>query len=146
MIAGVCYAGAEEAVAAVFRLFYETVKPTVELLRPSEGEVHSGLIGVPFEAKAKSYGRQFTDQFFVFYVRFQYSDAEIPTEAEWVLVWDAVGFDEESKYTDMWHNDEDRDPVWVRARAVDIGQCESLPMKARIKIDSTRPTVTNKHP
>ncbi len=146
-IAQECYPAAEQAVGGLFKLFYDTVKPTVELLRPSEGEVHSGLIGVPLEAMAKSFRREFTDPDFISFVLFAYATADDP---RWELDYDLAGTEgdmsPESTYRCTWNNAIDDDKVWLRILAVDDGACESLPAQVWIRIDSTRPTATNAQP
>lgn len=145
-IAQVCYPGAEAAAGGIFKLFYDTVHPVVQLIRPAQAEVHSGLIGVPFEAKAHSYGKQFSDGDFIRQVNFDYAEADTPATNDWVNAGNDATLDGSSKYTFTWMNGLNDDKVWVRSVAIDGGDCESLPAKVWIKIDSTRPTVTNTRP
>lgn len=145
-IAQVCYPGAEEAAGGIFWIFYDTVKPTVQIVRPVQAEIHSGLIGIPFEAKAHSYQKQFSDADFIQRVDFDYAEADTPATNDWTNAGNDTTPDGSSKYTYNWQNNLDDTKVWVRATALDDGDCESLREKAWIKIDSTRPTVTNTHP
>ena len=145
VIARVCYPGAEQAAGGVFRLFYDTAKPTVLLLRPAQAEIHSGLVGVPFEAKAYSYGRQFSSRF-IRQVNFAYAETDNPATKDWTNAGTSKTPDAASKYTFQWQNTIDDDKVWVRATAIDRGDCESLSKKTWIKIDSTQPTVSNTKP
>ena len=122
------------------------MKPTVQLLRPGEAEIHSGLVGIPFEANAHSYQKQFTDADFILQVDFEYAEVDVPATSDWTTAGTDTTPDGSSKYTLIWHNDIDDDNVWVRVRAKDKGDCESLGAKTWIMVDSTRPTVTNNHP
>jgi len=146
-IANACYKKAIKCSGAVLRLFYQTVKPTVDLLRPvTQGEIHSGLIGIPFEAQAKSYNRPFSDADFIKRVDFEYAEEDAPVPADWTNACSDTTPDAEYKYTCPWTNSIDDDKVWVRAIAIDDGYCDSLLEKIWIKIDSTPPTVTNTSP
>lgn len=145
-IAIVCYPGAIEAVGGLFKLFYDTVKPIVQLDRPVQEEIHSGLIGIPFEAKANSYNKAVSDADYIQKVLFDYAEEDAPAAIDWVNAGLATVFDAAYKYTYTWNNSIDDDKVWVRAIAIDDGECESLPDKTWIKIDSTRPTVSNTSP
>jgi len=145
-VAQVCYPGAEKAAGGVIKLFYDTIKPTVQFIRPAEGEVHSGLNGVPFEAKAKSYDKQFTDADFIDRVDFDYSEVDSPGYNAWKRAVSIAKFNADSKYTFNWKSSVDDDKVWVSATAIDKGDCESLSGKTWIRIDSTRPKVSNNKP
>jgi hypothetical protein len=145
-IATVCYPGAIEAVGNLFRLFYDTVKPTVQLDRPVQDDIHSGLIGIPYEAEAHSYDKTFSDVNYIEKVLFAYAEQDTPAVSDWSGAGDDTAFDAANKYTYDWSNSIDDEKVWVRAVAIDKGKCESLPDKVWIKIDSTRPTVTNTSP
>jgi len=118
--------------------------------KPFNGEIHSGLIGVPFKAQAKSYNKLFTDADFIQKVEFYYTQVDYPEVSDWTMACiDNNGFDEDYKYTKSWTNSIDDYMVWVCAITVDDGKCDSIPDETCvqwIKIDSTRPTVTNAEP
>jgi hypothetical protein len=145
-IAQVCYPGAEDAAGGIVRLFYDTVRPTVQVLRPIQQEIHSGLVGLPFEAKAHSYQKQFTDADFIRQVNFDFAEVDNPATNDWTNAGNDRTPDTASKYTFNWQNSIDDDKVWVRAIAIDDGDCESLREKTWIKLDCTRPIVTNTKP
>ena len=142
IIANACYPMAIEAAGSVIRSFYDCIKPTVEFQHPSEGEIHSGIIGIPFEAQAKTYNKSFSQPWYIQKIKFYYSEMDTPTLADWTLSGSAEEYDGDHVFKHNWNNDIDDDKVWVRAIAVDDGDCESVVSdKYWIKIDSTRPTV-----
>lgn len=145
-IAQVCYPGAEEAAGGIFRLFYNAVRPVVQLLRPVQGEIHSGLLGVPFEANAHSFQKQFSDADFIRKVDFDFAEVDNPATNDWTNAGADTTPDGSSKYTFNWQKSLDDNKVWVRATAIDDGDCESLRDKTQIMVDSTRPTVTYTKP
>jgi len=114
----------------------------VDLLKPSEEEIHSGIVGVPFKAQAKSYQKDWTEPYYIQKVEFSYSELGAPAPDDWILAGIDEDPDTDHKFTYRWYNSIDDSKVWIRARAIDDGYCESLYDKIWIKIDSTRPTVT----
>jgi len=103
-----------------------------------------------FEARAKSYGRSFEDEHYIHMVDFEFTQVDNPSPGDWALAgcanYPVHGPTYAFAYASSWANDIDDYKVWVRARAIDDGKCESLPVLVWISIDSTSPTVTNMKP
>ena len=145
-IATECYPGAIRAVGGLFKHFYDTVRPTVEPDKPGEGVIHSGLKGVDLRAKAKSYCMDFSSDGHILKVRFEYSEDDDPASAYWDIVAEPHTRNADYQYTHNWVETIDDDRVWIRFVAWDKGHCDSLPVHKWIKMDSTRPRVSNTDP
>lgn len=144
-IASACYRGAVSSVSSILKLFYDEVKPTVKGLRPTSGQIHSGLTGVPLEAKAHAYLETFENHTQIDHVDFLYAEPDNPATTDWKLA--GIGTTEAGdKYSYNWRNEIDDNKVWVRAVAVDKGNCDSIPDAVWIMLDQTRPIVTRHYP
>jgi len=141
-IASECYTGAIKSAGEVLRLWFYIVQPTIQFQKPLEGSIHSGIIGVPFEGQAKTYNKDFSEPWRIQKIEFYYSEIDNPTVGDWTLAGIADEYDEEQIFKHTWNSGIDDDKFWVRAIAIDDGDCESVVSeKYWIKIDSTRPTV-----
>ena len=120
--------------------------PMDELLRPSALEYHSGLIGIPLKARAKSYQKNFNDSDYISNVVFYYALIDNPSADDWYYLASDCDIDDDQYYIIIWTNNINDNKVWICAQAEDDGMCESLPVSLWIKIDSTKPTVTNTQP
>lgn len=134
-----CMPQSEKAVAQVFKVFYETVKPTITVNSPSQNKTYSGANGIPLRA--------FTFYASVFYVNFYYSLAQNPTPQDWIIARTIFtrGSDPHN-FEDSWVNTIDAANVLVKVVAFDFSGCESAPVIFSINIDSTQPKVQNQRP
>jgi hypothetical protein len=150
-IASACYPAAIEGVGALYKLFYDTVKPVGSIHKPSEGEIHSGLKGVPLESKFKSYGYQYdqADQMAkVEYFHATKDDAQWPND--FTSCGSVTSRDAQWHFALNWTNSINDEKVWINSVATDKGGCESLTSSSTTlewcKIDSQRPVVKNTKP
>lgn len=163
-IASECYVGAVAAAGKILVRFFDAVAPTVELLGPETGQIHSGLRAVDLSARVKHYDTTFASSLDhgIESVFFRYSTVDAPAPSDWVEIPLAARVTEDA----MPRQSPDWSPIWyyvwkcqiddalvhVEAIAFDGSGCRSTlwPQKeachATISIDSTRPTVSNIHP
>ncbi len=147
-IAQACYPAAISAAGGVLRLFYQTIKPQVFILSPTQGEIRNTI---PFSAIAVSYnatgGNSRIEK-----VEFYYQIADTPV----------AGYAPTGGYTKQgiittpdptthtyrytWSSLLNERKVWLRARSWDLGHCDSLPESTFVSVDNTPPVVINKKP
>lgn len=144
-ISSVCYPNAQAGVGGLLKLFYDTVKPTVSLTKPANGQLCSGIKGVSLAAKAHSYDKQFIDVDFIAKVSYQF-ELMPHVEDHWDNAAEAESLGATGEYEAIWSNGINSNQVLIRAQAVDQGACESLPEAVMISIDSKRPEVKNTKP
>lgn len=152
-IAAVCYPAAIRESGGVLKLFYETIQPSVRLVSPGQGDITSGLNGVPFAAIANSYNASPGAYSRIHCVDFYYQRSDPPSAGYspgggYVYATRADSPDPADNYTFKvkWYNFYNVSRIWVRARAFDTGLCDSLPQSIWISIDSARPQILNKRP
>jgi len=147
-IANDCYWSAVKECGGLLKLFYHRIKPGVILVKPVDEDVTSGLVGVQLHAKANSCSREYTDpNSKIQKVVYEYTLVDPPQFQDYTQAGYKNEIDsQDSLYKYRWTNSLNRNKVWVRARAIDTGQCPSLPYPCWIKIDSERPKVLNKKP
>ena len=142
IIANACYREAIKSASSVLRMFYEIILPDVQFLDPSDGDIHSGIIGVPLEAQAKAYNKEYSDSWCIKKIDFYFTTTDIPDADDWTLIGSSVEPDDDDKFRYTWNNSIDDDLIWIRAISFDDGNCESkYSYKKWIRIDSTRPTL-----
>lgn len=150
-IATVCYPKAEAAVGGLLKLFYDTIQPKGSLHFPEEGQVHSGIKGVPLKSRFRSYGAQGSEADQMARVEYHYSTKD---DAVWQQDFTACGIasirDAELYFAVDWTNSINDIKVWLNSVGFDNGGCESLTSDSTtltpISIDSKRPQVTNTKP
>jgi len=154
-IAAACYPAAIAGSGGLLKLFYDTVKPVVSMVAPSEGDICSGIKGVNFTALAHSYNTAYNVVGQVHSVAYYdttvdpYIPGYTPTGSfefatECFSPTTAPNGDLQWKAT--WTCNINSSKVWVRAVAFDNALCDSLPFTQWIKIDSKRPEVINTRP
>jgi len=142
MIAGATYPLAIRAAAGVLRNFYEDVQPVAEIDIPAQGALTSGLVsgenhGVHFEVFAHSYN----GTFHIDAVDLDYSE-EVFTYG-WSDITDLAGLSDSATYLYDWENSLNGEMIWLKIQGEDTGGCRSVVHTRSIRIDSTRPTISN---
>jgi len=132
----------EKSVAAVFKLFFEYVRPPTPVLRqPEEGKIYSGLAGVPLHVEVRPPQGSSNLRS----LRIEYQDQESTQPDQWHVI-KAISIMGDTVVDERWFNTIDSGQVTLRTVAVDAAACESLPDLVNIKIDSTPPMIWNKRP
>jgi hypothetical protein len=141
-IAQTCYRGAIRSSGAVLKLFYDTVSPAVGVVyEPQSGTTTSGLVGISCEVTANSYGNNN-------YIRFVDVYYNRNDDQSGLWYWAAILYrnQQTGRFTGKCKNGINDSKVWICFKAVDNGSCDGIPVYDRwVKIDSARPTVTNRH-
>lgn len=145
-IASECYRGAIKSAGAVLRSFFHTVKPSISCNKPISQGIYSGINGVTLEADATSYGDDASHtNDHISNVNFYYNQND-DESGSYSLAKSLTTRDPESgNFEDEWTNGINDAKVWMKIVAKDAGDCDSLTIKRWIRIDRTRPTVTNIH-
>jgi hypothetical protein len=142
IIAHATYPLAIRAAAGVLRNFYEDIQPVAEIHIPAQGALTSGLVsgdnhGVHFEVFAHSYN----GTFHIDTVDLDYSE-DIVT-CGWSDITDLAGLSDSATYLYDWVNSLNGEAIWLRIQGEDTGGCRSVVHTRSIRIDSTRPTISN---
>jgi hypothetical protein len=146
-IANTCYKEAIKSAGDMLRRFFATIKPTdLSCSKPGSQGTYSGINGVPLEADATSYGDDAShSNDHIANIKFYYNIND-DESGSYSFAKSLTSRDPESGYFEgEWTNDINDDKVWIKILAIDAGNCDSVTIKKWIRIDSTRPTVTNIH-
>lgn len=135
---------AEQAVAVVFKLFFDEVRPPRPIFdMPSPGKIYNGSAGIPLRATVVP--RPPATVTNVRSIRFESQDKEGLLPNQWVLIREinVLGTDVAEH---LWQNNFHSGNMIVRAVALDAAGCDSPPATVTIQIDSTPPKILNQKP